>query len=249
MDTNNAKLFGKIAAVMGSVRRLPKTGTNTYDRYDYMTADAIAQHIGSALADAGVAFLPSIVGVETSEYTTAKGATNFRTVVNMQLTFACSETGATFTILWSGEAIDRSDKSISKAAVSAVKYALIKTFLLSGGDDDDADAQSPEVEVRKVAPAPKPPITNGYHDDEMWEPHETVKAADLLSKSQLTRITVLGVDAYGKAEFDSQSGKLAGWASNNKVTSLGDLNPKQADVLIKALEKRVKEIQAEKEPA
>src|SRR4030095_15651037 len=153
MEPNNAKLFAKIAAVMSQVRTLEKTGKNTYDKYDYMTADAIAQRIGSALAAAGVAFFPSIVGVETNEYTTQKGTTNFRTVVNMQITFACGETGAIFTILWAGEAIDRSDKSISKAAVSAVKYALIKTFLLTGGDEEDADADSPIVETRKAIPA------------------------------------------------------------------------------------------------
>jgi len=147
METNNATLFGKMAAVMGSVRTLEKTGRNTYDKYDYVTADAIAIAIGREMAKQKLVLIPSVTSVDTTEYTTAKGGTNFRTVVHMDMTLACGDTGATCAAAWVGEAIDRSDKSISKAIVSATKYFLLKTFLLAGGDDD-ADAETPEVAVR-----------------------------------------------------------------------------------------------------
>lgn len=240
MDTNNATLFAKLARVMGSVRLLEKSGNNAYDKYSYMTADDISKRIGSALASEGVAFFPSIVGVETSEYTTAKGAANFRTVVNMQITFACTETGATYTILWSGEAIDRSDKSISKAAVSAVKYALIKTFLLSGGDEDDADADSPQVEARKT-PAVKSAATS-YHDDELWEPTEKPKKPDTLSQAQLTRLTVLVADFYG-SEAKEQQVKLSEAVSKGAVRQFKELTSKEAQVLIAGIEKKLKELE------
>jgi hypothetical protein len=152
-EAGNAKLFGKIAKVMGECRILEKAGRNTFDKYDYVTADTIATRIGSLLAANGIAFFPSMVNLETSEYTTQKGGTNFRTVAHFQMTLACIETGATFTTMWMGEAIDRSDKSISKAATSAVKYFLLKTFLLAGGDEEDADSQSPTVEARQATQA------------------------------------------------------------------------------------------------
>lgn len=147
METNNATLFGKMAAIMGSVRTLEKTGRNTYDKYDYVTADAIAIAIGREMAKQKLVLIPSVTSVDTTEYTTAKGGTNFRTVAHMDMTLACGDTGATWSAAWVGEAIDRSDKSISKAIVSATKYFLLKTFLLAGGDDD-ADAETPEVAVR-----------------------------------------------------------------------------------------------------
>src|SRR5688572_9435893 len=125
MNTDNAKLFGKMAKVMAKCRTLEKTGKNTFDRYDYVTADVIAIRIGQLLAEHGIAFFPSMTSIETNEYTTQKGGTNFRTVAHFQMTLACADTGATFTSMWTGEAIDRSDKSISKAAVSAVKYFLL----------------------------------------------------------------------------------------------------------------------------
>ena len=149
-ESTNTTLFAKLAAVMGEVRTLEKTGRNQYDKYDYVTADAIAHRIGKVLASYKLALLPSMVSVETNEYTTQKGGTNFRTVCNFQMTFACGDTGATWTSLWSGEAIDRSDKSISKAAVNAVKYFLLKTFLLSGGDEDDAAGESPAIEIAQT---------------------------------------------------------------------------------------------------
>jgi hypothetical protein len=238
MDTpTQATLFMKIARVMGSVRSLEKSGTNTYDKYSYMTADDISRRIGSALATEGVAFFPSITGVDTSEYTTAKGAANFRTVVNMQLTFACTETGATYTILWAGEAIDRSDKSISKAAVSAVKYALIKTFLLSGGEDDDADAESPQVEARKVKPAP---ASNSYQDDEMWDtPASHSKQPDTLSSAQLQRIHILGKQVHG-ADWPAVGKRRVENASKGAITSSKELSREEAAIVIKELEAELK---------
>jgi hypothetical protein len=239
MDTpTQATLFAKIARVMGQVRMLEKSGTNTYDKYSYMTADDISRRIGSALAAEGVAFFPSIVTSETSEYQTQKGATNFRTVVHMQMTFACSETGAIFTSLWSGEAIDRADKSISKAAVSATKYFLIKTFLLSGGEDDDADGDSPQVEARK---APKPPAS--YHDDELWEPtSNTPKQPDTLSQAQLTRLHILGADVYG-AEWDNKRKSLVEAVTKGAMSSSKELTRDEADILIRGLEKKLKDKQ------
>lgn len=213
-EPTNAKLFGKLAKVMGSVRTLEKTGENKFDKYSYVTSDAIAVRIGKALAAEGVAFLPSLVSAETSEYTTKSGGSNFRTVVQMQITFACTDTGATYTILWSGEAIDRSDKSISKAAVSAVKYALLKTFLLAGGDEEDADAESPVVETQAAPTKPK---------------------AD---KVQLDMIEDLGKVVYN-GEWEGNQNKLAQWASQGVRTELADLYATEAAKLIKALEKKL----------
>ena len=142
-NTTDPKLFAKMAEIMMQVRHLAKDGRNQYDKYDYVTADTIAIVIGQKLAQASLAFIPSVVDVESTPYTTAKGAEHIRTVVRMQMTLACGETGAVWSSMWAGEAIDRSDKSINKAITSACKYFLLKTFLLAGGDDADAEAESP----------------------------------------------------------------------------------------------------------
>jgi len=238
METTNAKLFMKMAAVMGKCRTITKGGTNTFDKYDYVRADDISIRIGALLAAEGIMFLPSMVLCETSEYTTQKGGTNFRTVAHFQMTFACNETGATYTSMWSGEAIDRSDKSISKAATSAVKYFLLKTFLLSGGDDDDSDAASPEVEARAPRKAAVEPASDDL--DAIWEtPAQHAKKPDTLSAAQLQRIHILGREVHGK-DWETEGPRMVAEISNGK-TSSKDLTAAEAAALISDLEAKRKQ--------
>ena len=218
-EQNNAKLFGKIAAIMGEIRTLEKTGRNAYDKYDYVTSDAIATKIGAALAKHKVVLSPSMVSVETNEYTTQKGGSNFRTVVHMQMTLACGDTGATWSSLWSGEAIDRSDKSISKAAVSATKYFLLKTFLLAGGDEEDADASSPTVAASNDTPFDEP-------------------AKPRISKVQYEELVSLGEKFYN-AEWAEQSEKLARAVSKGATDDVKDLLASEAATLIGGIKKKL----------
>src|SRR5262245_56799379 len=252
-ETNNATLFAKIAKVMGTVRTLEKGGLNQFDKYDYVTADTIATRIGQIMADVGLAFLPSLISIETSEYTTKNGGSNFRTVAHFQMTLACTETGATFTSMWSVEAIDRSDKSISKAAVSAVKYYLLKTFLLAGGDEEDADSKSPIIDdgqraqdsFRPAARSPQLAATNGYHDDALWEPTENPKTGNEVSPAQRLRLTELMAQFHGK-NWAPYEAKWAEWASDKTTSRFSSLTVNQADKLIATLEQRIEEESATK---
>lgn len=68
--------------------------------------------------------------------------------------------------------------------------------------------------------------------------------AKTLSKAQLTRLNVLGVDFYGsKTEWDAKRPELVAAATTGAVTSSKQLSPSEADLLIKGLEKRLKEKQ------
>jgi hypothetical protein len=254
MDTDKTKLFLKMAQVMGKVRTLEKTGRNQFDKYDYVTADAIATRLGTAMAEAKLALLPSIVDVKTEDYATKSGGNNFRTVVHMQMTIACGETGASWTSDWFGEAIDRSDKSISKAAVSAVKYFLLKTFLLAGGEEEDADAQSPVVEARQ--PAQKaaeprngtPPAQRNMTDPDAPQRAPVQATGDVAaSAKQLEHLDTIGYQYYGDKWPDNQM-KWAMWASGNKHPKLETLMPEQADAVIEGIEKRMAAAVAQPQP-
>lgn len=215
----NAKLFTKIAAVMGSARKLAKDGHNKYDNYDYVTADKIATHIGSELAAQGVAFLPSVISSELLDYQTKNGSISTRCIVRMQMTFACTETGATWTSNWDGEAIDRSDKSMNKAIVSAVKYFLNKTFLLAGGKEDDADAESPTVER---------------------EPQAKAKTANVAraTKAQVKLLNEVGTELY-KDKWEEASVKWVEWATDQKETLVENLDADQIATVIDHIETRI----------
>jgi hypothetical protein len=116
---------------------------------------------------------------------------------------------------------------------------------LVGGAEDDDGAQGTFGERPKPVPIRSEgsvPAANGHshHDDTLWEPTEKPKKSDTVSQAQMTRLTILGADVYGK-EFETQSGKLAEWVSKGSVTELRQLSAKEGDVLIRALEKKLTE--------
>jgi hypothetical protein len=157
-----ASLYAKLARVMGQISRLPKEGRNTFQNYDYVTDTTVADAVRKALAAENVAFFASM---------TSTGVEGELVVSSFEFTFADGDTGATVTTVWFGEArrfasrkdgkdsID--DKAINKTATAAEKYFLLKTFLLSTGDEPDADADelpdiSPEGAARNYRKQAQP---------------------------------------------------------------------------------------------
>lgn len=140
---SKARLFAKLAKVMSGMSRIPKNGVNTHFSYKFVKAEDVADKVRESLSAEGVAFFAEIDGFEirTTEYTNNKGERKVanKTFVRFVFTFADGETGATFACRWIGEAIDEQDKDLSKAATSALKYFLLKTFIIPTGDDPDAD--------------------------------------------------------------------------------------------------------------
>lgn len=133
-----AALFAKLARVMGKLERLPKSGYNNHFKYDFVTDGDVSDAVRAALASENVAFFASMVRAQ---------ADGKKTIADFVYTFADGETGAIWSCNWTGEAIDSQDKGTAKAATSALKYFLLKNFVLSAGDqadDTDTDAAQPK---------------------------------------------------------------------------------------------------------
>lgn len=155
MDTTPAtmdktRLFSKMAAVMGALSAIPKMGTNTFHNYKYVTASDVADAIREQMAAQNLAFFAETVGV------TEQGG---RYVIEYLYTFACGDTGAIHSCRWFGEAIAVSqkgvpdDKAMTKAATTAQKYFLLKTFIVSTSDDPDLDHDSKPARAQLVEKA------------------------------------------------------------------------------------------------
>lgn len=152
-----AKLYGKLARVMGKCKRVKKDGENKYHGYKYATAADVADEVRGYLADENVAFF-----AEMGSKTVDDGVW----VVTFYFTFACGDTGASVTRAWASEGAaanskGRDDKGLNKAATTAEKYFLLKTFILSAGDEPDSDAETPQPADGKSATngnGKKPPI-------------------------------------------------------------------------------------------
>ena len=152
-----AKLYGKIAAVAAAVSRIPKNGRNNFHNYSYATESDITDGLRELLNANGLAFLPpSVISWERDE-TADNPKIGPRTRVQVQFALGCSDTGETYTtILW-GEANDNADKGFYKAYTGAVKYYLMKTFLIATGDDPEQDTHPPApASFKQQAPAARP---------------------------------------------------------------------------------------------
>lgn len=156
---SRATLYRKIAGVTAAVSRIPKNGRNTFHNYTYATESDITDGLRDLLAEHGLAFLPpSVLSWERDE-TVDNPKLGPRTRVQVQFALGCADTGETYTaVLW-GEGQDNADKGFYKAYTGAVKYFLMKTFLIATGDDperDDPPARAPQPSQRRELPPPTP---------------------------------------------------------------------------------------------
>lgn len=169
---NQGALYTKMACVMGKLSRLPKNGLNQHFNYKYVTDADVVDAVRTAMSVEGLALFVSMDGVHQE---------GKHTIANFTLTFADGESGATKSIHWVGEANDTQDKGVAKAATSAIKYALLKTFLISTGDEPDSDGDGPTkeevVSKKKPKKAIKPNQERGPKAVKVWLLTEADKKA------------------------------------------------------------------------
>ncbi len=142
--TPEAGLFLKIAQVMAEIGRVEKKGYNDFHKYKYVTEADLVEAVRAKLADRNVALIPGVVSVDGREYTTDRGKNSVVTTVVMSFTFVDGDTGAMFRSEWAGQGDDPADKGLYKAYTGALKYFLMKTFLIPTGDDPEADKSTDE---------------------------------------------------------------------------------------------------------
>jgi hypothetical protein len=136
--TNPGPLFKKLAAVMGQVPALKKSGWNDHFKFHYMTTEDVSNMLRPLLAEAGLVIIPSI---KSGEFDSKHCS------LEMEFLIGDAESGQTLTLPWKAEAIDSSDKGINKAVTTGFKYFLIKTFMIgeAGPDSDGAGPDSESV--------------------------------------------------------------------------------------------------------
>lgn len=157
-----SSLYTKMAEIMGEIGNIPKEGTNTHFNYKFVTADAIADRIRKALSDRKIAFFAAITHRELVQFSQKyidgnTGAVKSeksinRWVVDFEFTFADGDSGEVEKRPWTAEADANDDKGINKCATAAEKYFLLKTFVVSTGDEPDSDGDQPRKAKQQKAP-------------------------------------------------------------------------------------------------
>lgn len=143
-------LYTKMARIMGKIGTLEKDKRNDFHRYDYASDQMVYTAVRQQLAAEGLALFASMTSVTQDRYTNAKQKEQWHTVATFEFVIVDGESGETYTCTWQAEAQGDDDKGINKCATAALKYWLLKTFIIPTGDDPDGD--QPE----EKPPASKP---------------------------------------------------------------------------------------------
>src|SRR5690606_22326240 len=128
--SNGNTLVKKLAKIMGEIGSVQKTGRNDFHKYDYVEEHVLVNSVRGKLAEAGIFIFPSV------EEHTQNGSL---ATVLMKFTIVDGETGESFETYIAGQGDDKGDKAYYKAYTGAVKYFIMKTFLIPTGDDPEAD--------------------------------------------------------------------------------------------------------------
>lgn len=135
--SERAPLFAKLVKLNSLVKKLKHTGNyaagNT--KYTYATEADVIEPIAEALAQVGIATVPSVVEQWWQDLP-GKYGTNRVCTVHAQLVLADSETGA-YIVAHTYSTAANGDKASNAAFTTAIKYLLAKLALVAFGDDAD----------------------------------------------------------------------------------------------------------------
>lgn len=229
-------LYSKLCKVMAQINRLPKTGYNKAQNYAFASESDLTDMIRPLLAEQGVFLFSSMESVEQSPIESKGGAIGTHTKVTMTFTFIDAETGELRASTWTGEAMDYQDKSINKAATAALKYFLLKTFLISTGDsDDDADNATPEPLAKRATPQ----VFNQQRPG--GNPTRQAPA----NPSQLAEAKRLALDFYGDT-WEHEQKTVCEVLSAGYCQTLDDLKPDELAAFIRGVNKKIEKAKADK---
>lgn len=148
-ENSLAKLYSKLARITQSMKRIPKNGRHGQG-YSFATEGDIINAVSEAMASENMAIIASMVGYEIADGgKTKNGQQIFHTICQFEFTLVCGDTGASITSRWFNEALDSSDKGFNKTATAALKYFLMKTFLITTGEEDEHEMGNTSASASK----------------------------------------------------------------------------------------------------
>ncbi len=156
-----SKVAQKIVLVMKRIGAVKKTERHQTG-YNYQSIDEAMNEIRPLMADVGLVVIPSIVD---SELQPLEGAIP-RRLIKYEYLLIDADSGESVTVGWQADPVLgmfskdgrwlEDDKAMGKGHTYALKYFLLRLFLVSSKDDVDTDQNAHEpTPARNNAPAPQ----------------------------------------------------------------------------------------------
>ena len=136
----NKKIAGKLVSILETLGSVPKKGFNKAQNYHYTREVDVLDALKKELISNKIILLTSSKLIETlkKDRTDSRGnlTTDIIAIVETNHRFIDSESGEELSINSVGSGIDSGDKFVPKSITSSVKYALMKTFMISDEAED-----------------------------------------------------------------------------------------------------------------
>ena len=142
--TTEKTLVKKLAKIMGKIGVVPKTGFNKFHKYNYTTEADVQAITSNRMAEENLIMIVIEIENETRQVTTRGGNTEFIYRGTFDFQIHDGDSGEVLTMRVSGEGQDAGDKAAYKALTGAHKYALMKLFQISTGDDPEQQEEPPQ---------------------------------------------------------------------------------------------------------
>ena len=145
-ETKN--ILKKIAAVMSMTTEVAKGGYNTAQGYKFAQDVDVINAVREHLVANNVVVLPEVTSVRETPITTGKGTPMTLTTVSLNMRLVDADSGEEVVTSMAGQGTDTGDKGIYKAITGAVKYFILKTFLIPTMDDAERQRDDEVVAVQ-----------------------------------------------------------------------------------------------------
>jgi len=137
-------LIEKLSEVMAEVGYVQKDATNEFHRYRYASAEAVLKKVNAALSERGIAISSHVELVRQDILESADPEKGPRILAVVKLAMDFMDGTESIHAEGLGCGLDSGDKAVMKGNTAALKYLLANEFLISWGDDPEADAKTDE---------------------------------------------------------------------------------------------------------
>lgn len=133
-------LYKKLSAVLAEVGYIQKDKRNDFHKYNYASETAILERLHPLFVTHGL-----ILNINCSDY----GRQGDLTLIKLTIKIIDADSGQEDISTFYGEGQDKGDKGIYKAYTGAIKYFLMKTFMIPTGDDPEQEGAEEKQQVKQ----------------------------------------------------------------------------------------------------
>lgn len=168
-DQRPKNIYGRLSQILGLIGVIKKRGFNDFHRYPYAKEEDLVEEIRPMLSEYGIWIEQGLAVSEdgggdgiiphqrVAQFKQRDNVTvESLTIITKRFRFVwwnpeAKQLQTTEWVLFGGYGDDTGDKGYNKAETSAVKYFLMKTFMVATGNDPEADKAADERAARREA--------------------------------------------------------------------------------------------------